>query len=548
MHRVLLVIFSLCLLSAGLQAQEVPYHISNKAVYEFVDELANKGLIEINSAIKPYSRLTIAKALQQANGHPSLTRRQQQEVEFYLKDFNKELTLGKDFDKRFDVLYHSDSIFKVTVNPIIGGQFFNNGDKTIYHRWGGAEFYGSIGKHLAVYGSLRDNHESRYLGGPRYISQRDGVVYKGKHEARDYSETRGGIVYSWDWGSIGLHKDHIQWGNGYNQHAQLINSALAPSFGFISFSLKPAKWIDFHYYHGWLVSEVLDSTRTYGVYNGEREVFANKFIASNMFTIRPCKKLNISFGNSVVYGDVDFNPTFLVPFLFYKSADHTYNSWDNWVGHNAQMYFDISSRQIKNLHLYTTLFIDEIWLANMFNEDKMTNDFGIKLGFRATDLLPNTSITAEYTRIRPLVYEHFVPTTTYKSNKYVMGHYLRDNAEEVFFELGYKPIRGLDIRASYTWFRKGKDYQDIFDDGEAEEHPEINTDEREIRLGLPFINEVRYKNQSISLKASYQIINDGFIFVEATKNSFGGPDMERYTNPYYLEGDNILSFGMNFGF
>lgn len=542
-------VFTFLMLTSGLiKGQEAPYHISNKAVYDFIDELANKGIVDINTSIKPYSRLTIARALKQAKGHPSLTSRQQKEVDFYLKDFNKELTVGKDFDKRFDVFYHSDSLFKVTVNPIIGGQFFNNGDKTVYHRWGGAEFYGSIGKNLAIYGSLRDNHESLFLAGPEYISQRDGVVYKGNKPEKDYSETRGGIVYSWNWGSVGLHKDHVQWGSGYNQHSQLINSALAPSFGFISFSLKPVKWLDFHYYHGWLVSEVVDSSRTYQVYNGDREVYANKFIASNMFTIRPWKKLNVSFGNSIIYGDNDFNPTFLVPFLFYKSADHTYNSWDNWVGHNAQMFIDISSRQINNLHLYTSLFIDEISLTNMFNKEKMSNDIGVKLGFRANDILPNTSITAEYTRIRPLVYEHFIPTITYKSNQYVMGHYLRDNSEELYLELGCKPLRGLDIRASYTWFRKGKDYQTIFNNDEAENHPEINLDNEEIRIGLPFINEVRYKNQSITLKASYQIINDGFIFVEATKNSFGGPDMELYTNPYFLKGDNILSFGMNFGF
>ncbi|WP_439182980.1 hypothetical protein [Carboxylicivirga taeanensis] len=548
MFRVLSIVVLLLTITAGIKGQELPYHISNKAVYDFIDELANKGIIELNTTIKPYSRLTIAQALEQASGHPSLSNRQREELAFYLKDFNKELKIGKDFDKRFDVFYHSDSLLKVTVNPILGGQFFNNGDKTVYHRWGGAEFYGTIGKNLAIYGSLRDNHESRFLGGPEYISQRDGAVYKGDNLDKDYSETRGGIVYSWKWGSVGLHKDHLQWGSGYNAHSQLINSAQAPSFGFISFSLKPVKWLDFHYYHGWLVSEVVDSSRTYQVYNGDREVYANKFIASNMFTLRPWSKLNISFGNSIIYGDTDFNPTFLVPFLFFKSADHTYNSWDNWVGHNAQMFIDISSRQIKNLHLYTSLFIDEIALTKMFDEEQKSNDVAIKVGFRATDLLPNTSLTAEYTRIRPLVYEHFIPTITYKSNQYVMGHYLRDNAEELYLSLGFKPLRGLDLKASYTWFRKGKDYQKIFDSGTAENHPEINLDSEEIRLGLPFLNEERYKNQSISFKASYQIVNDGYIFVEATKNSFAGPDKELYTNPYYLDGDQILSFGMNFGF
>ena len=541
--------FSLFLFLIGITpviAQEVPYHISNQAVYDFIDELANKGIVDINTAIKPYSRITIAKALQEADGHKSLSKRQLKELDFYLKDFNKELIVGKDFDKRFDVLYHSDSTFKVTVNPILGGQFFNNGDQTEYHRWGGAEFYGSVGQNLGIYGSLRDNHESRYLGGSQYITKRPGAVYKGDDLDKDYSETRGGITYAWKWGSLGLHKDHFAWGNGYSE--AIIHSGRAPSYGYISFKMSPAKWFDFNYVHGWLVSEVVDSSRTYGVYNGDRMVYANKFIAANMFTVKPWKKLHISFGNSVIYGDTDFNPTFLVPFLFYKSADHTYNSWDNWVGHNAQMYLDISSRQIKNLHLYTSIFIDEIVLTKMFNKTEKSNDIALKIGARVTDILPDLSLTAEYTRIRPLAYEHFIPTITFKSNDFILGSYMRDNAEEIYFSARYKPIRGLDLEANYTLMRKGKDYQKILDNNEEDLHPEINQDQEEIRRGLPFLNEERYKKQSITFKASYQVINDGFIFIEAQHNSISGPDMELYTNPYYLAGDNILSFGMNFGF
>ncbi|WP_289053552.1 hypothetical protein [Carboxylicivirga marina] len=544
MRHLLVILLNITLLSGYIKAQETPHHISNTAIYDFIDELANKGIIEVNSAIKPYSRLTIAQALKKANEHPSLTKRQQQEVSFYLKDFNKELTIGKDFDKRFDVLYHSDSLFKVTINPILGGQFFNNGQSTEYHRWGGAEFYGSIGKHVGIYGSLRDNHESRYLGGSQYISKRPGAVYKGDGDAKDYSETRGGITYSWNWGSIGLHKDHIAWGNGYSEAS--IITGKAPSYGYISFSMTPTKWLEFNYMHGWLVSEVVDSSRTYLVYGGDREVYANKFISSNMFTIKPMKKLYISFGNSIIYGDTDFNPTFMVPFLFYKSADHTYNSWDNWVGHNAQMYLDISSRQIKNLHLYTSVFIDEIALGRMFDKEEQSNHIAFKVGAKVNDLLPNTSFTAEYTRVRPMTYENFVPSITFKSNSFMLGSYMRDNAEELYLAVGFKPIRGLDIIANYTWMQKGKDYMKILNDGEIEEHPEINPEHE--RRGLPFINELRYKNQSLTLKASYQVVNDAFIFIEATKNEFSGSDKELYTNPFYLEGDNILSFGMNFGF
>ncbi len=45
-------------------AQDVPEHISYSRIYDFLDELANEKLIEINSVVKPYkiaSRNTIIR-------------------------------------------------------------------------------------------------------------------------------------------------------------------------------------------------------------------------------------------------------------------------------------------------------------------------------------------------------------------------------------------------------------------------------------------------------------------------------------------------------
>ena len=44
-------------------AQDIPQHISYYKIYDFVDELANSGYFELNSAIKPYSRKLILEKL-----------------------------------------------------------------------------------------------------------------------------------------------------------------------------------------------------------------------------------------------------------------------------------------------------------------------------------------------------------------------------------------------------------------------------------------------------------------------------------------------------
>jgi hypothetical protein len=528
----------------GVAAQNVPLHVDNVSVYEFLDELAGMGAIDLNSAVKPYSRIDIAGYLMEASDFEGLSSRQQEEVKFFLRDFGKDLTANRPEDKSFDLFYYSDSLFRFTLNPIAGVEFFSAGGKSAYHRWHGGEFQGTIGKHLGFYGSLRDNYESELLGGRSYLQQRRGSIYKGDQDAQDYSETRGGLTWSWNWGSVGIHKDHFVWGSGYN--GTNIFSGHTPSFGFVSFKMKPVSWFEFSYVHGALVSEVVDTLRSYEYYKGTREVFANKYIAANIFTFRPVPRLHVSVGNSVVYGDIDMNPVYMLPFLFYKSADHTYNAASNNTGQNAQMYFDISSRQINHLHLYSSVFIDEISTKRMFNKETQSNYVSMKAGARLTGLPPDFVATLEYSRTNPMVYQHIIPTTTYESNGYTMGHYLKDNSDELFLELRYKPLRGLDLGLSYTNARKGKDYQSILIAGEEALHPEINTEEP--RWGLPFMSEVRWKMQKIAFCGSYQIINRGIITFKAEHNDFSGPDTDLYTVPYLMEGPWVISLGMNYGF
>jgi len=208
-------LLTIILVPKNVQSQDVYHHISNKSIYTFLDEMANEKLIEVNSVVKPYTRRFIAEKLEEISKQSEqLNKRQQNELEFYLKDFNKELKPGKNFKKRIDILYYKDSLFTFSLNPILGIQCWNNENGSNYHRWNGAEVFAYAGKHLGVYGSLRDNHEDKILSAPEYLNTCPGAIYKGA--SHDYSEMRGGITLSWKWESFGLVKDHMEWGNAYH--------------------------------------------------------------------------------------------------------------------------------------------------------------------------------------------------------------------------------------------------------------------------------------------------------------------------------------------
>jgi hypothetical protein len=528
----------------NLSAQHVPVHVDNYGIYDFLDELAGLGVIDLNSVVKPYSRREVAGFLKEASAGEKLPKRHQDEIAFYLRDFGKELSTERADDKRFDLFYYSDSLFQLTVNPVFGIETVLSDGNTAFHRYNGGEFHGTIGSHFGFYGSLRDNYESALLGGQTYLVPRRGAIYKGDEKAQDYSEARGGLTWSWRWGEVGLHKDHYIWGNGYN--GANIFSGKTPSHAFVSLNISPVDWFELEYMHGWLVSEVVDSARSFRYYDGTREVFADKFVAASLLTLKPKPRLYVSLGNSIIYADTRLNPAYFVPFLFYKSVDHTYNGASNRVGQNAQMFLDVSSRQISHLHLYATVFVDEISFNRMFNSNQQSNYISTTMGGRVTGIPSDFVFTAEYTRNNPMVYQHIIPTTTWESNGYNLGHYLKDNSDEWFFSLRYKPICGLSVEGSYKMARKGKDYQSILSDGNEAMHPEINSDEP--RWGLPFMSEVRWQMQELALKGSWQIINDGYVYLSMAYRDISGVDKEIYTPDFFRTGGFGGRFGVNFGF
>lgn len=522
-----------------LKSQVVLQPITS-SVYEFLDEMAQEKKIELNSAVKPYSRMFIAKKLEEINEQQTeLNKRQQKELAFYLKDFNKELIGTKDdFEKRKDLFYYNDSLFTLTVNPILGFKYVTNENGAYTHRWNGGELYGNIGTHFGFYASLRDNGISDILTAPEHLTPTQGGNFKYNQgqtgQRSDYSEMLGGIFYSWKWGRLGIVKDNHNWGDNY--HGANIFSGKNPSVGYIDFNIKPTKWFELNYIHSWLVSEILDSNRIFLVNNQKREVYTNKNLAANLFTIKPFKNFFISLGNSVVYADDGVKPFYFIPFMFYKSVDHTFNgAGSNAVGQNSQMFFNISSRQIKHLHLYTTVFLDEISIGNMWDKNNHTNLFSAKLGMKINNFpIKNTYLIAEYTRTNPWTYRHQIESTTYASNQYTLGHYLGENAQEIYLEAGLKVIRGLKLALAYTHAQKGDAH--IFEIV----HGNSNV------TGLNFMERVDWENQTVEAIASYEVINDGYIFARAALSNIKGNEF--YTPELMRGKTTTITAGINFGF
>ncbi len=168
------------------------------------------------------------------------------------------------------------------------------------------------------------------------------------------------------------------------------------------------------------------------------------------------KGLNIAIGESIVYSD-KMDPGFLIPINLFKFYDNNRSNYLIEAGSNGQYFLSISSRnQIKNTHLYSTLFIDEIKVSSLFNKTESRNQLGYNLGGSITDIfIPYLSFGAEYTRVNPFVYSNLIPAQTYTSYNYSLGDWMGNNFDKAILFAKYTPIAKLKLVARYQKISKG---------------------------------------------------------------------------------------------
>lgn len=586
----------LIILCCGLWAQNIPVALNYTKVYDYIDELITDGIVVNQTALRPYTRNQIADMLMQAQKADSLlSDRQRNDLKFYLNEFALENEMMVDnyiqytdhrtfslslVDPQFS--YKSlNNMFKFRIRPILGADITGSKKGVLVQRWWGAEVQMDIAKHLSIWGSLRDNSwngnwlnkdyypssGSRIYGARIHygasqvmpaLSPLAGVQYKEASYGGDFSDSKGGInLYSW-WGSIGIQRENISWGNAY--HSSNILSGRNPAVPMITLQLTPCKWFQFDYFHAWLVSNVLDST-TYYLENTTQGVNAlpnyrpyNKFMAANMFTFTPIKQLSVSLGNSIVYAEQTIQAAYLIPIAFYKSLDHLLTKGIRTQNQNSQAFASISVRPVNHIQLYGSFFIDEIKFSRFKPSEPENNPISYLVGFNWSGWpIDGLSLRGEFMRSYIACYTHSIDVLTWESNSYNMGHYMGDNAQSIYGELAYRPVRGLLLKLSYTHDTKYSSYAYLRDN--------IS----ETIAQKPFDQPI-YRNQEVRLDGIYEPHPNMYMTLSIGYNNAQGFDniktnalpsellgsaqyyLDRFC-PLYYQGKNLtISAAFSFGF
>ena len=580
-RRIALCLLALSILPLTMRAQRIPEAIEYSEVYDFIEELTTDGIIRSNAAIKPYTRDHIARLLTEAQSKDSLlSPRQRDEVQFYLQDYALECdTLPTYYsyghrhvtqwitpvsnlslaDPSLHILT-KDKIFKMRLRPILGMDLDYNKKGLLMHRVYGAEIQMDIAKHVSIWGSLRDNswdgtmlNETYFptiydqISGarvtqPGFLNNLAGVQYKEANYGGDFSDSRGGIsLYAW-WGSIGVQRERVAWGDA--QHCSNILSAHNPAVPMVTLQLTPCKWFQFDYFHAWLVSNVIDSTYWYNeqqtATSTQREYRpANKFMAANMFTFMPCKYIQFGFGNSIVYAERNVQAAYFIPIAFYKSLDHLLTKGMSTENQNSQAFATITVRPTDHLRLYGSFFLDEFKLARLKKDNPQKNPVSYLVGFNWSGWpVKGLALRGEFMRSYIATYVHSIEVLDFTSNSYQMGHYMGANAQSIWLQLSYRPTRSLRLTLDYTCDTKYTAYD------------YIRGDIKNIISQEPFKNTI-WRNDEIKFRAVYEVFNNCYAHVDASYNHARAgeqADLDQYS-PVYLQGKNLtFSCGLSFGF
>ena len=443
---------------------------NNSEVHPFLYRMAQRGFIEYNDLIKPINRIHVLNSLNILKQKDSaLNNVEKNELTFYLQEYirpsKEQISLfKKDQNKRWRAGAIVSNDFEFYIDPLLGINNFSGTNKNINQLSNGFELWGTAGKNrnLGYQVYYRDYTETGNVNiNFREESPTQGTILIGSKSDNkiNYTDIRANINYSFEKGNISLGKDNLIWGYGENSNIVLSNKA--PSYPYLRLDYKPLNWLSFNYTHTWLNSNITDSSQSYFTNTGRIEndfrlVFVQKYLATHSIEVQAMKGLNIAIGESIVYSD-KMDPGFLIPINLFKFYDNNKSNYLIEAGSNGQYFLSLSSRnQIKNTHLYSTLFIDEIKVSALFNKTESRNQLGFNLGGSITDIfIPYLSLGAEYTRINPFVYSNLIPAQTYTSYNYSLGDWMGNNFDKAIIFAKYTPKAKLKLVASYQKIRKG---------------------------------------------------------------------------------------------
>ncbi|MBN1480988.1 hypothetical protein EH223_00775 [candidate division KSB1 bacterium] len=513
--------FGLSLLIFGTALTCTVFVPSSHWVYDFIDRMEAKRFLPIVLAgTKPMTRAEIADFLTKVKTHQEqLSKVERDQLDFLLFEFHEHTSHTSSHKTRVQKIKESKWIktwwphflypqgrhlleidsgpVKINIDPIFyRGRMFAD-DDTLDERervntdTNGFLVWGTVGTHFGYYTDIRDTREWGTRDYPVGNTTGEGLGFvQGNGQQIYHDETVAYVLFSHKYLNVQFGKDSNVWGPGYR--GQLFMSDYPTSYD--QFKLQIVlKRLKFTYLLGWL------KHYTPKYFKGDP---TTKILAAHRLEFAPFRVIDIGLHSAVIYASRSFEPAYLNPVMFFRSAEHYLGDQDN-----AAMGVDLEIKAIKNTKLYGELFLDDLTTSRL-GSGFYGNKYGVTAGLYYVDVLglANLDFRIEYTALRPYTYAHKDTATAYAHFITPLGHPIGPNAVNLYAQLQYRLSRRLLFNLNYEMTNFGENTDD-WNVGRDIFRPRNGfTDSETVRL----LDGIRHDIRSLGLRGEYEFIRNGF--------------------------------------
>ena len=332
-----------------------------------------------------------------------------------------------------NVISEGESIFRNSSSP-------NVNSSTTLGLIGG-EIRGTF---LNKFGFFMRGFQGKVFGNKETAKLRSDVNYNFKYNLEPdqgfFDETSGYMSADFDFLKLKLGRDRLKIGHG------IIKPLLGdnpPMFDYISLSLK-YKFFSFFYFHGKILGNVLAQPDSIA---GENNIVTEKYIGYHRLAFDVSPHVSFGAGEIIIYGDRGIDLSYLNPFAFYKSVEHSNQDRDN-----SMLFFDLNTKPIDGLKVFGTLLIDDITFGKI-GSGWYGDQTLIHAGIYSANLykIAPIDLSFEYIRVEPYTFTHRLIRNNYTSFNYNLGSDLQPNSELFFTQINYRFNNRVSVAASYSF-------------------------------------------------------------------------------------------------
>ncbi|MBN2604051.1 MAG: hypothetical protein JXA91_07975 [Candidatus Thermoplasmatota archaeon] len=389
----------------------------------------------------------------------------------------------------------------------------------------GVQFWGRIGKYVAFHADARDNKEwgtARYPLG-NYTLPGLGFVRSTSPDHIYHDETDAYIMAGTKHVSLTYGKFENRWGTGRTGNLMLGDAATS----YDQFKID-VRYKQFHF------SSIYAYLIDYKDFKGD-SLQQRKYMAGHRVQFTPWHWICVGLSEAVIFRGRSFEPSYLNPLMFLRSAEHYLGSPDNMM-----MGLDVKFIACRNVILNAELLIDDLATGKL-GSGWYGNKLGYLLGaFIAEPLgVDNLDVWLEYTRIEPYVYSHD-NSLSYTHYATVLGHPIGPNSDQLVLRLNYRPHWRMSWIAEFRSYRHGDNFSDLNIGGDIDRHFGLGSDEYP-----DFLGGLLKDKESFSISGSYEIFRQCYFKVSYT-NCFGTYEREELGRLKVNKNTVAVSLGINY--